>query len=116
MALSPNYLPMGDPLEILDEDGTLFTAQYHGESACYHVMSRTPVDGHEPLVLKRLVDRADATRFRESNFIQGYSIDTAALKLGIDYLREQIPGELRRFKRGVVVEAELEQIEGFGSF
>lgn len=116
MALAPNDLRMGGPLELLDDDGTLFTALYHAASACYHVESRTPVEGHEPLILKRLVDRADATRLRENNFTAGYSIDTAALQLGIDYLRQQIPGELRRFKRGVVVEAELEQIEGFGSF
>lgn len=118
MALQAHQLRIGAPLELFGDDGTLFTAQYDQEAAGYMVVSRTPVEGCEPLVLKLFVERADATRFREKNWNvgSGYSIDTAALHIGSESLKAQIPGELRRFKNGLVVEAELEQVEGFGSF
>lgn len=116
MALQANELPIGGPLELFGEDGTLFVAEYDCASAGYMVISRTPVEGHDPLVLKHWLSRAEATRFREQNFLKGYSIDTAALHIGSESLKTQIPVELRRFKRGVLVHEELERVEGFGSF
>jgi hypothetical protein len=116
MALSANKLSIGGPLEIFGDDGTLFTAHYDAAAAGYMVVSRTPIDGHEPLVLKQFVARADATRFREQNWVDGYSIDTAGLQIGMETLKAKIPGELRRFKNGLLVEEELEQVEGFASF
>jgi hypothetical protein len=116
MALSANKLQIGAPLELFGDDGTLFTAEYKQDSAGYIVVSRTPIEGHEPLVLKLFIEREAATRFREHKWIDGYSIDTAALQIGMDSLKAQIPGELRRFKNGLLVEEELEALEGFGSF
>jgi hypothetical protein len=114
MAIQTNQLPMGGPLEIIDEDGTLFRAGYDSAAQGYRVESRTPVEGHEPLVLKHFVARKDARIYRDMYL--GYSIDTAGLQVGIDYLSVQIPTELRKFKRGIVVERELQSLEGFGSF
>lgn len=115
MAVPGTLSPFMDPLEAM-VDGTLFKAEYDSGAASYLVVSRTPVEDNDPLVLKVLISRGDATRFRERNWTKGHSINTAALQLGMDELQPKIAEELRRFKNGIVVQRELETIEGFASF
>jgi hypothetical protein len=97
-------------------DGTLFKALYDAHRASYKITSRTPVDGCEPLVLTKWIDRIEATTHREKNWPKGLSIDTSALALGIEALQPQIAPALRKLREGELVQAELEGLEGFGSF
>jgi hypothetical protein len=97
-------------------DGTLFQVKYLHERAQYHITSSTPVEDHEPLMISQWVERADATKYREKNWLQGHSIDSAAFHLGIEAIKPKISVLLRKIREGELIQAELETLDGFGSF
>lgn len=97
-------------------DGTLFRSEYHHDSLQYRVTSHTPVEDNRPLDLVEWVERVDATSYRDGNWIKGHSVDSAAMAIGIERLQARIPNELRKLPVSSRVKAQMEDIEGFGSF
>jgi hypothetical protein len=97
-------------------DGTLFKSEYHNDKGSYRVTSRTPLEDNDPLELIEWVERFEATQYRDGKWIQGHSIDSAAMAIGIERLQARIPGELRKLPVSKRVREQMEDIEGFGSF
>jgi hypothetical protein len=97
-------------------DGTLFKSEFLSDRAQYRVTSRTPVEDNQPLELVEWVERAEATKYRDGKWIQGHSVDSAAMAIGIERLQARIPGEIRKMPVSSRVREQMEDIEGFGSF
>lgn len=96
---------------------TLYKALYRMESRTYKVCSYTPVEGYpKPLCLHTVISREEADAFKERNWIKSFSTNTAALEMGMEKLAPQIPVQIRKLREGELVQSELEQLEGFGSF
>lgn len=105
---------LGQPLDVM-EDGMLFRVEWDVARSAYRATVSAPA-GDRPFAQHTYITREEATKHRDANWVRGLSIDTAALELAKDKLKNQFTADLDEVAGKIAVQVAYESIDGFGSF